>query len=88
MAVAARFAADTALKAHEASLKHGGGELPELGLEAFPAVDVYTNVLNHTLDYTIRKETCQALLQGFLTVLPIPVQLDAGFDPIEKRSRR
>ena len=66
MAVTSRLAADAALKAHEAALEHGCGELTELSLEALPTLYGITNVLNHTLDYIIRKETCQVLLQGFL----------------------
>ena len=88
MAVAAGFAADAALKAHEAALEHDAGEFPEPGLEAFPAIGGFTNVPYHTLDYAKRKETCQALLQGFLRFWRIPAQLKDGFEPSEKLDRR
>ena len=88
MAVETGFAADATLKAHEAALEHDGGEFPEPGLEAFPAVGGFSNVPYHTLDYTKRKGTCQALLQGFLRFRPIPVQLKEGFEPSEKLDRR
>ena len=87
-AVAAGFAADAAGEAHETALEHDGGEFPEPGLEAFPAIDGFTNVPYHTLDYTKRMETCQALLQGILRFRPIPVQLKGGFKPWENLPRR
>ena len=87
-AVATRFAADAALEAQETALEHDGGEFPEPGLEALPAVGGFTNVLYHTLDYIKKKYTCPALLQGFLRFWPIPVQLRGGFKFQVKRPRR
>ena len=77
--MAARLAADAAPKAHEAALEHGRGEFMELGLKAFPAAEGITNVLYHTLDYSIMEKRLSSPTARFFLVFPCFRAIEESF---------